>query len=301
MPGGVRNCGARTKEGRISGAECHKADRRLCHITPKTRRLPASRRKRAFLFSRHGRCSANKKRPIRETHPREPNSCRQPNASRLNTRNPARSFRRRFISGRGPGRSGHLDHRPRANILFANEASPGSPATPRARWWATTSRCSQPHRPREIYQSMWTALMEQRPWSGKLLNRRAASCTEPADHLAGGGRRRQDHPTTWACTGTSPSSTGSSRWCATKALIRSVVDAAPRSPSPSSTRRAGCCWTTRPTKLVTDLRVAEPATPCSTACWAPGAPSSPTTSPPASSRTAKPGWTTATAGPAGCR
>ena len=62
---------------------------------------------------------------------------------------------------------------PAANILFANETFT------RVTGYAlgevvgnNESMLSNRTTPREIYQSMWTALMEQRPWSGKLLNRK---------------------------------------------------------------------------------------------------------------------------------
>jgi hypothetical protein len=85
-----------------------------------------------------------------------------------------------------------------------------------------------------------------------------------------------------------------------KALIESVVDAAPIAIALLDQKGRVLLDNQAYKKLVTDLRVAEPAHTLLDGVlgtWR----TQPTTSPPASSRTAKPGWTTATAGPAGCR
>jgi nitrogen fixation negative regulator NifL len=105
-----------------------------------------------------------------------------------------------------------------ANILFANESfTRVTGYTPGEVVGNNESMLSNRTTPREIYQSMWTALMEQRPWSGKLLNRKksgqlylAELTISPVVDAAG---KTTHYP---ACTGTSPSSTGSSRWCATR-------------------------------------------------------------------------------------
>lgn len=149
-----------------------------------------------------------------------------------------------------------------ANILFANESftrvtgyAPGEVVG------NNESMLSNRTTPREIYQSMWTALMEQRPWSGKLLNRRKSGQLYLAELTISPVVDESGNTTHYL--GMHRDITEIHRLEQMvrnqKALIESVVDAAPIAIALLDQKGRVLLDNQAYKKLVTDLRVSEPA------------------------------------------
>lgn len=150
----------------------------------------------------------------------------------------------------------------RANILFANEAfARVTGYTPEEIVGCNESILSNRTTPAEIYNSMWKALAEQRPWSGRLLNRRrdgepylAELTISPivdaggeTSHYVGMHRDVTELHRLERMVGNQ------------KQLIESVVDAAPTALALLDPNGRVILDNQEYKKLVTDLRVKEPA------------------------------------------
>jgi len=151
---------------------------------------------------------------------------------------------------------------PAANILFANETFT------RVTGYAlgevvgnNESMLSNRTTPREVYQSMWTALMERRPWSGKLLNRKKSGQLYLAELTI--SPVMDEAGTVTHYLGMHRDITEFHRLEQMvrnqKALIESVVDAAPIAIALLDRKGRVLLDNQAYKKLVTDLRVSEPA------------------------------------------